>query len=141
MSDDTIAGPANQVTTVDIINPHNPNKILRINKADFDDTKHVILAAGDRERTQQEIDLLKKIQANYKKLQAAQPATPKDDRDAEIERLRAQLAAMQSAPAPVEPVKAAEPASKDSKDSGKKSGSKAAEPASGGDSLAGLKDL
>lgn len=139
MSDET-TGAARSLPTVEVIHPSNPDKIIRINEADFNPAKHVNASARFRKVTPAEAAILDEIQAKYNAKQEALPESQRDRKDLEIEKLRLELAIMQAKAAAVAPAveqqapsKAAEP----ERSTGKKGGAKA-EPQ---DALAGLKDL
>lgn len=146
MSDDQTNGPARALPTVEIINPQNPYKILRINEADFNPDKHVPASARTRQPTPAEVALLDAIKAHYDQTRALLPPAPADHKDAEIAKLQKELAEARAKAEAIIATQGAKPAEIPSAGEALKGSASASKPgktpkAEPQDSLAALKDL
>lgn len=76
-----------KITTIDVYNPHNPARCLRINEADFNPAEHVPWRKGGSPENEREAKLL----ALYAERADKVFAQSEDPKDKEIKRLRAEL--------------------------------------------------
>lgn len=98
-------GPNRRLGVVECFNPHNPNKIVRINESTFEAQKdpeytgqrYVLVDNGKKPRTPEEMALMELAEKRFREFQESRPLNPADGRDEEILRLRAELKAAKEA--------------------------------------------